>query len=100
MGDRRDIAEINPELELTFGSHTLQCAGTLDGRTMRHVLEAMEFVLRGNPVTVDIDISGLHVADADGAITLVALQRMGNEAGIKLHWRGLDAQLVSDGIAV
>ncbi len=89
-----------PVLELTFGPRSLECVGTLDTRTRRHVLEAVEIVLQDGPPSVDIDISGVRVADADGANTLVALQRMVKDAGASLHWRGLDAQLVSDGIAV
>ena len=95
---RTDTAEMVPDLELTFGPRTLQCVGKLDCRTKRHVLEAMELVLQGAPASVDLDVSGLFVADADGANTLVLLQSMVEAAGVDLHWRGLDAPHFSDGV--
>lgn len=95
MADRTDIAEVDPVLELTFGPSSLACAGTLDISTSRHVLEAVEFVLGGKPHSIGIDVSGLHVADADGANALVVMQRMAREAGVELHWRGLDENVLT-----
>lgn len=92
MADPADIAEIDPVLELTFGPNSLTCAGTLDVSTRRHVLEAVEMVLDDVPSTLGIDVSALEVADADGAQTLVVMQRMVRDAGVRLRWRGLDEQ--------
>ena len=100
MADRTDIAQIDPDLELTFGPHTLECAGTLSVRTRPHVLEAMETVVQGRPLTVDIDVSALRVADREGVTTLVDMERIAWEAGIKVRWRGLGAQHVPNEVAV
>lgn len=96
MTDRTDIAMVDPELELTFGPRTLHCSGTLSVRTRHHVLEAMDWMLRDTPQRVELDISGLHIADTDGANTLAVLQRMVNDAGAELRWRGLDTRRLSD----
>jgi|GEM_PF-6924400 len=100
MADRMDIAEIDPELELTIGPCTLECAGTLNARTRGYVLEALEVVLQSEPPSVDINISDLRVADADGATALIAVERIVREAGVKVHWRGLDAHDATDCMAV
>jgi hypothetical protein len=100
LGNRSDIAERDPVLELEFGPCSLQCAGTLDSRTRHTVLEAVEVVLLGNPPNIAVDVSGLRVADADGANSLVILQRMIRDAGVNLQWRGLDTLRLSEGIAV
>lgn len=91
MADRTDIAEMDPVLELTLGPGSLACAGTLDALTRRHVLEAVKVVLVEEPPIVDIDVSALRVADSDGANALVAMQRMVRDAGVGLHWRGLES---------
>ena len=94
MGDRRDIAEIDPVLELTFGPCTLECAGTLNSMTRRHVLEAVEVMLDGKPASVRIDVARLRVTDTDGANALLAAQRKIRGAGVRLRWQGLeDARL-------
>jgi anti-anti-sigma regulatory factor len=94
MGDRRDIAEIDPVLELTLGPNSLVCTGCLNTLTRRHVLEALEVLLDSTPQNVDINVSGLHVADADGAHALVIMQNMVGDAGASLRWRGLNAEHV------
>jgi hypothetical protein len=92
MADRTDIAEIGPVLELTLGPGSLTCAGTLDALTRRHVLEAVEIVLFEEPPMVDIDVSGLRIGDNEGANALVVIQRMVRDAGVGLHWRGLESK--------
>ena len=92
MADRTDIAEIGPVLELTLGPGSLTCAGTLDALTRRHVLEAVEVLLFDEPPMVDIDVSGLRIDDNEGANALVAIQRMVRDAGVGLHWRGLESK--------
>lgn len=94
MANRTDIAEIDPVLELTFGSCFLECTGTLNFSTRRHMLEAVEVVLDGRPSCIDIDVSGLHVSDTDGANALAVMQRMVCQAGVSLRWQGLDEQVL------
>ena len=94
MADERDIAEMDPVLELTMSAGTLACAGTLNVSTKRHVLEAVALVLDGKPESIGIDVSGLRVTDAEGMDTLVMMQRMAHEAGVELQWRGLDGHAV------
>ncbi len=95
MADLTDIADIDPVLELTFGPFSLECAGTLNFSTRRHVLEAVEVILDGRPSSIGIDVSGLEVADTDGANALVVMQRMVREAGVSLRWQGLDAHVLA-----
>ena len=92
MADTSDIHEIDPVLELMLSPCSLECSGTLNVETRHHVLEAVEMVLDGKPLSLDIDVSRLLVADTDGANALVAVQRMVREAGVTLLWQGLDAE--------
>ena len=94
MADERDIAEMDPMLELTMSPSSLACTGILNVSTRRHVLEAVALVLDGKPESIGIDVSGLRVTDADGANALVVMQRMAREAGVELRWRGLDGHVV------
>jgi anti-anti-sigma regulatory factor len=88
-----DIAAVAPVLELTldYVPASLRCAGTLDVRTRRHVLEAIAELLAGKPSEVTIDVEDLHVTDTDGANAFAYMQRMVREAGVILQWNGLDA---------
>lgn len=95
MADQVDIAEIDPVLELTLGLRSLTCSGTLNFSTRRHVLEATGLVLEGKPSGIGIDVSGLQVTDADGANALVVMQKMVRDAGVSLHWRGLDEHVLA-----
>ena len=91
MADVLDIAAVDPALELTVGTDSLLCRGTLNTSTRSFVLEAAEMLLAHRPPVVTIDISELHVADVDGADTFVHLQRMTREVGVELRWQGLDS---------
>lgn len=96
MAYQPDIAAVAPSLELTLsyrpGQSMLRCVGTLDTRTRRHVLEAAEELLATAPSSVTVDVEDLHVDDVDGANALTQVQRMMREAGVRLQWRGLDAE--------
>ena len=86
----RDIDDVTPVLELSLGPASLECAGTLRGRTRHYVLEAAELLFSGGAVAVTIDVAGLSVADVDGANTFAYLQRMARHAGVELRWVGLE----------
>lgn len=90
MQDVRDVDVVTPALELTLGPRSLECAGTLRGRTRHYVLEAAEQLFASSASGVTIDVARLCVADVDGANTFAHLQRMARHAGIELSWVGLE----------
>lgn len=87
VADARDIAAVDPPLELPT---SLQCSGTLSGRTWPQVLKATKTLLARWPPTVTIDVSDLYVADVDGANTFARLQRMGRKEEVELRRVGLE----------
>lgn len=93
MAYEPDIAAVGPALELTLdeAKGTLRCAGTLEGRTGRHVVAAVERLLRTDTRVVEIDVDDLDVTDVGGSDALAAVQRLVTDAGVTLRWRGLDA---------
>lgn len=95
MADRVDITEVDPVLELTLEPSSLECAGTLDFSTRRHVLEALEVLLERRPPEIGIDVSHLQIVDADGANALAVMQRMVSDAGARLRWQGLDEDVLA-----
>lgn len=94
MAHEPDIAAVAPALELTLDhpGKTLRCAGTLDGRTQRHVMEAVGELLVGPATGLTVDVACLTVADVDGANTFARIQRMAQEAGVRVRWQGLDSE--------
>lgn len=87
-----DIAAMGPAMELTLERPaTLRCAGTLDTRTRRPLLAALEELLSWDPAHITIDVSELRLGDRVGAGALVHLQRAAQDAGVRAHWIGLDA---------
>ena len=93
MAYEPDIAAVGPALELTldYPGKKLRCTGTLDSRTLRHLVEAVGELLVGAPSSITIDVAHLTVADVDGANTFARVQRMVREAGVWLRWQGLDS---------
>lgn len=91
MAYGEDVAEAT--LELTFDRAadptSLHCAGTLDARSSRHIVEAVEELLAGSAGSVTVDVGDLHVADSDGAHALAQVQLMVRDAGVALDWKGL-----------
>ena len=88
--DVREVDAVAPVLELALGPASLECAGTLRGRTRRFVLEVAEQLFAHGASAVTIDVSRLCVADVDGANTFAHLQRMARDAGVVLRWVGLE----------
>lgn len=98
MTHRRDVDAMTPALELTidYVVPSLQCAGTLDSRTGRHVIEAVEELLAAErPSRMTIDISELRVDDVNGANVLLRVQRTVEGAGVALRWQGLGSDHLS-----
>jgi anti-anti-sigma regulatory factor len=93
MAYEPDIAAVAPTLQLTidYADGSLRCAGTLDARTRRHIVEAVDELLAAGPAFIVIDVGELHVADVDGANALANVQRTVREAGVRLRWQGLDS---------
>lgn len=90
MPHQADIDAMAPALKLTidYVSSSVRCAGTVDVRTGRHVVEAVEELLTQVPPSVTIDIRELHVADRAGADALLRVQRIVRDAGRRLRWHG------------
>jgi anti-anti-sigma regulatory factor len=88
--DVYDVDAFAPVLELTLGPASLECAGTLRGRTRHYVLEAAELLFASSASAVTIDVAHLSVADVDGANTFAHLQRTARSAGVELRWVGLE----------
>lgn len=93
-----DLESMAPTLVLTLDSpvraSSLRCVGTLDHRTKRHLVAAVEEMLLGSPDTVAIDVEQLRLADAEAANALTTVQHMVREAGIALRWHGVGADLL------
>ncbi|MDA8312935.1 MAG: STAS domain-containing protein [Actinomycetota bacterium] len=70
---------------------SLRCVGTLDARTRSRLVSAVEQVLRFRPRAVTIDVEELRLADRDAAAALAQVQRMVEQSGATLRWRGLRA---------
>lgn len=104
MAYEPDIAAIAPTLELTLNYSprptSLRCVGTLDARTQRHMLQAVDELLAVGPSHVTVDVRDLRVADSDGANALTLVQRMVRDAGAILRWRGIDADHLRGLLAV
>jgi hypothetical protein len=54
-----------------------------------------QVVLDGQPQSTGIDVTGAHVADADGANSLAVMERMVCEAAVTLQWWGLDEPVLA-----
>lgn len=93
MADEPDVSGSEPAAGLTVDCDrgVLRCAGTLDSRTRRQVVDALDELLATRPAFIVVDVGELHVADVDGANTLAAVQRSAREAGVRLRWQGLDS---------
>lgn len=94
MAYEPDIAAVAPTLELTldFVEGSLRCAGTLDARARRQVVEAVSELLAHAPTCVTVDVSALYVADVDAADILAGVQKMARDARVRLRWDGLDSE--------
>lgn len=88
-----DVVAGAPTLELTIDpvSATVRCAGTLDGRTRRHMVEAVEALVARGRSTVTVDVQALDVSDDESARTLAHVQRLVRKAGRNIRWHGLRA---------
>jgi anti-anti-sigma regulatory factor len=91
VADACGITAIDPALELTLVPTSLRCTGMLSTRIRGHVMEVAEMLLERRPPTVTIDVSGVYVADVDGADAFARLQKTARETGVELRWVGLES---------
>lgn len=84
-----DLDAMAPVLELSidYVSSSLRCAGTVDVRTGRHVVEAVEEMLTHVPPHINVDVRALHVADGAGADALRQVEKIVRGSGPRLRWR-------------
>lgn len=96
--DDSELEAMEPALVLSLDSPmrpmSLRCEGTLDRRTQRHFVAAVEEMLRSAPDAVSIDVAALRLADSDGANALIKAQRAAHSSGTALRWRGVGADLL------
>lgn len=93
MSYQPDVDAMAPTLELTldYPRGVLRCTGTLDSRTRRHVVGAVNELLAGTPPSITIDVGDLTVAEVDGADAFAHVQQLVRDAGVRLRWLGLDS---------
>ncbi len=79
---------------------SLRFVGTLDGGTRGQFIEAVEQVLRSEPVAVTIDVGKLRLADHAATDALTQAQRMVKAAGATLKWRGVRSEHLQKALTV